>query len=284
MNPNARPSLILPTSYTEAHFDGYHAAPLLIAGSEIQQHLVERQDVISHNLSGAAREMYEGSLKESALDLITRSIAGRIAVRSVLNSMDYSNREYVEPRFDLVPELSQEEIYAAVNRSRLGDGSIADNALTGRVFDINAELGNITTLGDFRKDSRTEMYKEVSEYLGEEVKEIDDVDYDSINILELDRYVADNTQHIGAMRLEMRRHLPLDRYGARIKVRRFAIVDTSPSSGFSEDTADRIIHAKRLNQPLSQKALKWLIEREKPVWRVLAANDTVYRPKPKSLS
>ena len=281
MNPNARPSLALPASYTEAHFDGHHAAPLLIAGSEIVPQLVERQDVISHNLSGAAREMYEGSLKESALGLITRSIAGRIAVRSVLNSMDYSNREFTEPRFDLVPEFSQEEVLAAVNRSRLGDGSIADNALTGRVFDINAELGNITTLGDFRADTRVDMYKDVSEYLGEEVTEIDDVDYDSINILELDRHVSDDTQHIGAMRLEMRRKLSLDRYGALIKVRRFAVIDTSPSSGFSEDTADRIIHAKRLNQPLSQKALKWLMLREQPVWRVLAANDTVYRPKPR---
>ena len=110
MNPNARPSFELPASYTEAHFDGYHAAPLLIAGSEILPQLVERQDVISHNLSGAAREMYKGNIKESALDLITRSIAGRIAVRSVLNSMDYSNREFTEPRFDLAPELSRRNI------------------------------------------------------------------------------------------------------------------------------------------------------------------------------
>lgn len=282
INPELKSPLALPTSYTEADFDGYHAAPLLIAGSEIQQHLVDRQDVISHNLSGAAREMYEGNLKDSSLNLITRSIAGRIAVRSVLNSMDYSNRELVEPRFELAPELSQEEIHAAVNLSRNGDGSIRDNAVTGRVFDINAELSNITTLGNFRANTRAEMYKSISEYLGEEVTEIDDIDYDSVNVLELDRPVEDNTQHIGAMRLEMRRELPVDRYGARIKVRRFAVIDTSPSSGFSDDTADRIIHAKRLNQPLSQKAMKWLMEREQPIWKVLASNDTIYRPKQKS--
>lgn len=267
-------------TYTPDDFDGSHATPLLLIGDEERQDLKDRQVVLEHRLETVAKEVLGDAVSESILNLTVRSIHDRMKAREVLNSQAYMSRLYKKPNYHLARDLSPLEIQLICEKVKVGEGTIEENELAGIVYGTkSSELSNITVLGNFRADERDEMFAHVDDFVVDANLPPTIVEYDKLKIAEYDRNLELPHHHIGAIRLALSHTIGHSKRGSLVKLRTSTVIDTRPSSGFNQDTVDKLL-AQRLHGPLSQTALKWLLEPELEKLRVVGGNDTVYRVDP----
>lgn len=287
---------LLPPSYpySEDNFDGYQAAPLRLVGADHRKDLRRRQDRLGLHFALLAREELADYARPKVIDFVGRAIVSRMHQREGLNGINYHlglSRQH--PRFDLAPErMSKSAIKTAVRRSRNGGATPFQNHVTRRVSQSGAaELANLTVIGERRKELEIPMWEDISELVGHDASPTPDDVYRT-KILGFDDRDIRSAQHIGAVRLNMKRFIGYTEDGAAVKARTTAIINTSPASGFDQsifqamqdvqrhstvrETSQEELYDEIVALPQFKLALSWLIRSELPAGLVLARNETVY--------
>lgn len=257
-------------------FDGFQAAPLLLTGDDADPRLVQQQNELADNFVIAARTELAGTVKPPIIDFVASSIVNRMKAREGLNSGSYNRRRYKKVNYAAVPEYPRNVVYDAAQHALIGTGTVLENSISHRALGMESgELANVTVIDTFRAELEPAMWQAVSELIGHDVAPSDDEEYEKIAILGYDRDIS-KSDHIGAIRVGMPRYLGLSAGDVRVKARTFAVLDTSPSSGFNQETVDRLIFAEKKGKPLSDKAITWLLVHELSKSRILAKNHTIY--------
>lgn len=267
------------TPYSEADFDGYHAAPLLLSGEFADEALVTRQKRIAKALVAAVHGELAPFAKERVRHFVADSITSRMQQREGLNGTSYNDRLYNTPHYDMVANFTNDEIDEVCERVRQGEGTPCENEMARRALGMSSvELANLTIIGNYRRDLEYPMWEDVGELVGKDVTPKPEEMY-GLKLLSFDRDIRQH-RHIGAMRIEMKRVLGQVEDGTTAKARTTAIINTSPSSGFDQGLIERF---KRLSKPEQvaelpefQRAIAWLISSEAPEGIVLSRNETVY--------
>jgi hypothetical protein len=99
-------------------------------------------------------------------------------------------------------------------------------------------------------------------------------------VLGFDRDILTN-QHVGAVRIGMKRDIGMASGNTEVKSRTTAIINTRPSSGFDQDIVAQLREATYekkdlVDIPDFHRAIRWLITSELKPGKVLARNETVY--------
>lgn len=277
----------LPTSYTgsttfadDETLSGSHAAPLLIVGETADPRLVASQDALATQFERKAYEELSQYIKPSVIRFVAHSITSRMSQREGLNGFSYSKRGNELPDPSLTPTYSPDEVYEACERIKYGEGSPLQNELARQAFAMDSvEYANLTVIGESRKEFEDPMWEEVSKLTGKDARPSFEQAY-GLQLLGFDRDIT-QSDHIGAMRIGMKRHLGETEFGTPVKVRTTAIVDTSPLSGFDTSLVELFRDTKRAGGdiaalPQFRNAVRWLVETQVPHGLVLARNETVY--------
>lgn len=266
--------------YSEADFDGYSAAPLLIVGGRSQKKLIASQDRLARQFTEATRYELDDVVKPDIIDFVAQSISRRMQQREGLNGSEYIKRLHKFRSFKAVPEASALEVYKASRNALYGRGTVRQNDMARRAFGMaSAEYANLTIIGDFRKNLEEPMWDEVGELL--------DIDatprfeqMTNFQVLAFDRDITCEN-HVGAMRIGMKRELGTLSDGTVMKARTTAIINTRPSSYIDQDNVAAIRSAtiEKTNMadvPEFLNVVRWLIDEVLPSGVSLARNETVY--------
>ncbi len=289
-----------PLVYDEADFDGHNAAPLLLFGSERDKTIVKRQDKIVSSILGLARSEIGRYASQRVVDWALPAMRSRIHQREGLNSRSYMNRTYKDrPAYNLLPELFKSDIDIACERAKYGEAVAKQNEIARVALGMKtAEYGNLTILGQKRKNLESHLWDDISELTGVDATPDPSKIY-RIKLLGLDRDITQpENVNYGAMRIEIKRHVGKTAYGAVVKGRTTAIINTSTNTGFDSnlknlfrETAIDAMRRKEgaeafpedaeglraiANLPEFQKCIHWLMTSEVPEGIVLARNETVY--------
>ena len=274
-------SLFLPRPYSEADFDDYHAAPLLIVGARARSDLIASQDQLALRFADVVKYEIGEYVRPPIVDFVTRSIVTRMQQREGLNAAEYAKRLYRIPRYASVPGVDTWEAFVATRKSLVGGGTVRQNEIARRTHGMAAgELANLTIIGDFRKYLEPPMWGEVSELMGKDATPEFESMY-NLEVVGFDRDVS-KSEHVGAMRVGMKRIIGTLDDGAVVKSRTTAIVNTRPSSLFYQSDVHDIRDAyldKEINiaeVPAFRKVVRWLVEEKLSSDIVLARNETVY--------
>ena len=208
--------------------------------------------------------------------------------REGLNGSSYAVRLHkFIPHFWDDKDHSAIEIFRAARLARIGEATPYQNELARRAFGMGSiELANLTIINNFRKELEAPMWEAVSEITGEDASPAAEGVY-TASILGFDRNIKTN-QHVGAIRIRIKRHIATLPDGTNIKARTTAIVNTRPASDFDQSIIEEF-HAcdgeleDMSALPSFQKAVRYLIETELPEGLVLARNETVYSENPATL-
>lgn len=234
---------------------GASPAPLLLSGAEQDQTIVAAEHMFKLQILGLVDVIAsERQLKPSVADWLKASIAYRIDERTGCNSVSYQKRIDQTPNISRLPDHSIEDVLEACHNSRVGTASIAQSRLAQIAYGIPAmELGDITIVGDYRKEFEPDLWNGVSELVGRDVSDFRDGVYRT-KIVGFDRPIDAKTQHIGAIRVGTKRLIERDgEYDSTIKGRQMVVIDTSPSSDFPPKLASLLREAYRYNQNLHAK-------------------------------
>lgn len=271
---------ITPLPYDEAFFDGYQAAPLRIVGAAQSGAVRRRQDLLGVTFARVARHELGDYVKPRTVDFVIHSIISRMQQREALNSISYQHRLHQEPVLELAPEgMSMTAIKQACVRARNGGATPFQNDVNRRVAGMGtAEVANLTMIGDQRRYLEEPMWDAISELVDTDARPSVDDMY-GVRIMGFDRNIH-RAQHIGAMRINMKRFIGHTDDGATMKARTTAIINTSPSSGFDQSVIEAFreagSYAEMEQLPEFKRAVHWLVESELPNGLVLARNETVY--------
>lgn len=268
-------------TYSEADFDGYHAAPLLLSGGEADVTLVARQDAIADAFERAVHGELADVAKEGVRAFVATSIRERMHQREALNSASYSHRLFPAPYTDMITDMTALEVDDVCETVKLGLGTPCQNELARRALGMSSvEIANLTVIGDFRRDLEAPMWEDVSELVGKDATPQPDQMY-RLKLLGFDRPDIMRQRHIGAMRVEMKRRIGSIGDDTMVKARTTAIINTSPSSGFDQSLIERFKQVGGKPELISElpefkRAMAWLISSELSYGIVLSRNETVY--------
>ena len=273
----------MPYRYSEADFDGSHAAPLLIVGETAKPYLIENQDRLAHNFEQLAHSELDSFVKPSVINFVIHSITSRMYQREGLNGISYIHRLNKEP---VIPSklLSADEVEQACEDAKHGHGSVLQNEIARRAFAMSSvELANLTIIGEARKNLEAPMWREVSQLVHMNAFPEPSQVYGE-QVLGFDRDIRDSA-HIGAMRIGMKRTLGKTDYGAHVKARTTAIINMSPSTGIDGETVALFRETAQQGKSISElpefkRMVEWLVKSELPHGLVLARNETVYDVQP----
>ncbi len=271
--------------YSEANFDGYQPAPLLIVGGGARRRLVHKQDALAENFDGAVHEQLSPIVKPHIVDFVAHAIRTRMQQREGFNSFSYLRRlNKGQPDFSQMPELSKRAILRACHSARGGHGTVEQKHIARSTFEMGSiELANLTVINEFRRELEPLMWDEVSELVGRDATPAYDAMY-KLKILGFDRDIQ-KSQHIGAMRIGMKRVIGELDDGSVIKARTSAIINMSPSSGFDQSLVKLFRETEGDTEVLEnldefKAAVSWLVQSELNSGIVLARNETVYENNP----
>jgi len=297
-----------PYTYSEADFDGHHAAPLLIVGPERQQDLIDAQDKLANHFVFLTESELASYAKPNVRSLVSRSITSRMHLREASNGMSYISRPNQKPDYSIDPAYSQLEVHEACENLKYGRGSVLQNELARRAFGMSSvEYANLTIIGAARRQLEPRMWEEVSQLVESDATPRPEQMY-KFKVLEFDRNVREDP-NISALRLSMKRRIGVTPDGAEVKARTTAIVKLMPLirhmgapdktyqsfvsqvreivnehvDGDVQDEEEKAGGYKAIAQlPEFLAAVKWLVETN-PVAHgvVLARNETVYGAIPK---
>jgi hypothetical protein len=279
MESHPTPPSITSRPYSEADFDGYRAAPLLIVGMDARQDLIEAQDRLAENFREAAYYELYPYAKASVIEFVSRSIVTRMQQREGLNGTSYLHRKHAVP-YATIDGFSAEAIREAAERAQVGAGTVRQNELARVAFGMDSiEYANATFINGFRKEIEPAMWRDVSDLVGADASPRPDQMY-SVQVLGFDRDIR-TQRHIGAMRIGMKRKIGTLDDGTIVKGRTAAIINMSPSTGVNPGLVEEFQEAARHNVPVEslesfEKAVAWLVSSSLPDGLVLARNETVY--------
>lgn len=267
-------------AYSEADFDGYSAAPLLIVGGNARPELIEAQDRLADNFVNAVHGELDSLVKPGVVSFVAHSITSRMQQREGLNGVSYTGRAYAKPNYTQARPHSVDAIDEACEAICTGSGTVLQNEIARRALGMQtAEYANLTVIGEFRKHLESSMWDDVSELVGEDATPHYTQMY-GIKFISFDRDI-NNSAHIGAMRIGMKRIIGRTSFGATVKGRTTAIINMSPSTGVGTELIDEFVSTHRERKPIDelpsfQNAVRWLVETNLPEGLVLARNETVY--------
>jgi len=284
--------------YSEADFDGSGAAPLLIVGSRARPQLIHRQDTLAQNFDKVVHHELQGIATDGVVDFTSHAILSRMHQREGLNSIAFMRRRYRFPHPWEAPHRSIGYVLNACRIAPLGEGTADQNHTAHLAFGMPAgEIKQLTIVNDFRKDEEMPMWDEVSELVGADARPRPS-DMRAHAVLGFDRDILTN-QHVGAVRVGMKRDIGTAPGNIKVKARTTAIINTRPDSGFNQDIIAQLREATYENQkreeiereskgrvtfdrinlaeiPEFYRALNWLISSDVEPGKVLARNETVY--------
>lgn len=239
------PTPLAPRIFTEADFDGYSAAPLLIIGEDAIDDLRDSQDRLAYNFERASEQLLTPFAKESVVRFVSRSIASRMHQREGLNGSSYHLRKnYTPDVYHGFKGATAEEVELAVERAKFGMGSVLQNELARRALGMESvEYANLTVVGEFRREMEPQMWEEVSELVGHDASPREDDVYRTYHI----GYDRDITvsKHIGALRFGVKRRIGELDDGTVVKSRTTAIINTRPSIAEKIGLTPELIEAFR---------------------------------------
>lgn len=268
-------------AYSEAVFDGYNAAPLLLSGEEANQTFIARQDAIADAFERAVHGELVDVAKEGVRNFVATSIRERMHQREALNSASYSHRLFPAPYTDMIADISADEVDNICKIVKFGLGTPCQNELARRAFGMSSvEIANLTVIGDFRRELEVPMWEDVSELVGKDATPQPEQMY-RLKLLGFDRPDIMKQRHIGALRVEMKRRIGSIGDDTMVKARTTAIINTSPSSGFDQSLIERFKQVGGKPELISElpefkRAMAWLISSELSYGIVLSRNETVY--------
>ena len=277
--------------YSEADFDGYQAAPLLIVGDDADKALVKSQNKLERRFIKAVGTELEGIAQPMSIRFVKHAVRTRMHQRQGLNSISYLRRLNETPDYEAVAEASPEEVDEAYRLALVGKGTAYQKHITRQALGMDAiELTNLTIIGEFRKQLEPAMWDEISEIIGYDVsprpEAIKDIGEVGLRISGFDRNIH-RSNHIGAVRIGLKRTIATLDDGTVVKARTWAPINLSPSSGFDQSLVERMRTTPGGNEELAQlpefqNAVMWLIRNELPSGLVLARNETVYEYHPET--
>ncbi len=235
--------------------------------------------------------------KRSVAMFVARSTLSRMQEREGLNTISYMQRKHQNPQPQNVPEFDAAFTREAARAARFGTGTPLQNDIARRAFGMpSIELANLTMFNQFRAELEPQMWDEISALTGKDATP-NSKDVYRTTLIGFDRPIVAN-QHVGAMRIGLKRHLGTLDDGAEVKARTTAIINTSPSSGFNPELLDRFRDLSDTQHPYDsresldtmaqlpefQRAVAWLIDAKPHTGLVLARNETVYVAKQQNRS
>lgn len=273
-------------TFSSDAFGGSDAAPLLLIGEDADPTLIAVQDSMSNRFDELTHAVLDSSVKKPVVDFVARSITSRMAQREGLNSFSYLQRDEEDPNPKRLPLYDQQAIFEAAERARVGGGTALQNELARIAFGMSSiEYKNLTIIGDARKEFELPMWNEISGLVGRNAIPAFEDAY-RLKFHSFDRDPS-RSQHVGAMRIGMKRFIGKTEFGAEVKSRTTAIVDVSPSSGVDQGLIDlfrdtNIQGGDVAELPEFKRAVKWLVDGKDSHNLVLARNETVYGCEPRT--
>ena len=270
--------------YDEANYDGYSAAPLIIAGAT-----EARQKNLEWNFYNGVYTEVLNVAKPGVASFAARAVLNRMYQREGMNSISYAHRGNRTPRPWLVEGVSRREVLDACDLAKYGGASPVQNDIARQALGMcSIELANLTMFNRQRSQLEPEMWDAVAELTGSDATPKSS-DVHALKILGFDRPL--DSQHIGAMRIGMKRSIGTLEDGTEIKARTTAIINTSPSSGFDQGLLERFRDLKdqpnryevMAELPEVRRAVAWLIDTKLADGIVLARNETVYEHTPEAV-
>lgn len=270
-----------PLPYSEADFDDYRAAPLLLVGPSADPELIAVQDELAHKFNEVAHHKLSKYVKPEVVSFVGRSISTRMQQREGQNGSEYMRRLHPEVFcYEDVPTVPEEQVDEAVEKALWGLGSPRQNHIAHIALGMVAgEYANLTIIDDFRKDLDVPMWAEFSDLLG-----IDATPHhnqmSNFKILGFDRDIR-RSSHVGAIRIGMKRDIGTLPDGTVVKDRTTAIVAPQHYSQFRHAEAvairDALLEQRDATViPEFTRLVRWLIEESPDPGVVLARNITVY--------
>lgn len=294
--------------YSVTDFDDYKAAPIGLIGESANAELVQRQLLLPERFANAVHGEYDGIYRENVVNFVIHSIRNRMHSREGQNTAAHNSRLYREPVYELAPEFTPGQIDEACEAVLNATASVAQNELARKVWGMSsAEYANLTLVGTFRSELEEPMWDEVSDLVGHDVRPtcLEEYSPEKARVLGFDRDLR-GAQHIGAMRLGLKRTIGELDDGTQVKVRTAAIINTNYTSAIDKsfvaemiETANQKIEVvsrdgdvkhetissdaavDRINKLPSFRAfIQTLIEEQFDPREVLARNETVYGTNP----
>lgn len=273
-------SIIFNRPYSEADFDGYSAAPLLIVGGHGRKQLIRNQDALARQFAEITKYEIGDVVKPEIVAFVAESIMKRMQQREGLNGSEYMKRLHKHRKFSAVPEASPFEVWKATHNALYGHGSVRQNNMARRAFGMaSIEYTNLTIVGEFRKDLENPMWDEVGELLGVDATPRYE-QMTNFQVLDFDRDITKGN-HVGAMRIGMKRELGTLDDGTVLKARTTAIINTRPSAHIEQADVAAIRDAAlekvdMAEVPEFRQVVRWLVDEQLPSGVSLARNETVY--------
>lgn len=278
-------STITNRPYSEADFDGYRAAPLLIIGGHAKPELIANQDRLMHQFGEVTEQELIGFVKPDVVSFVSDAITTRMQQREGLNGTEYLRRLHKIPHLFCVPDAGPLEVYEACRNALYGRGSVLQNDMARRAFGMaSAEYANLTIVGEFRRNLEVPMWADISELIDEDATPKYE-QMKNLQVIGFEQSLASRShatpQHIRAMRIGMKRDIGVLDDGTVLKGRTTAIINTRPSSGFNQDDVVEIYEAHqekadmRTIEALCRVARRLVDEVIEP-GVVLGRNETVY--------
>lgn len=275
-------------TYSEVDFDGDRPAPFRLVGRDADAQIIARQDALIENMRGASRQQLEPIVSDEVVDFVINGIISRMHMREAINSFSYTQRLYRLPLPWLVKDHPWLETIQASRETIQGARNVYQSDMAQRAFGMaSIEYKNLTMLGEFRRDLEEPMIDELSEFLGVDATPKAEHVY-RMKLLGFSHDLL-KEKEIGAMRIELKRHIPggeLDN-GTVVKGRSTASINTGFRSDFDQTVIESLREAKfealRDNQKLEfddnpefMRYVGYLIDNQLPPGLVLARNETLY--------
>lgn len=286
-------------TYSEDDFDGHHAAPLLLIGEEQNEEVKNTQDRFIDSISALTESEISKYASSRVVGFSVMAITARIHQREALNANSYIRRPYRTPCYDEFPDMSSSDIDVICEKVRYGHGTAIENEIARVALGMESvEYGNLTIIGEKRKQLEESLWGEVSELVGRDASPTPDGVY-RMSVLGFDRDIRlPGNVNYGAMRIGLKRHVGTTPYGATVKNRTTAIINTSTETGIDrslrelfretaikatardEETGEPKNEIEGLNAithlPEFQRCVYWLMTTDISEGIVLARNETVY--------
>lgn len=220
------------------------------------------------------------------LDFIRRNIETRMLLRYGTNKSAYSVG--LRRNSPVSPEgVSSDDHEAARVAVESGYATMAQADMVRQSHGMGSmEYGSLTVIGDERVEHLDDMYAEASQLVGHDIKAIKPY---RTEVVGFDREPdSAHTQHMGAVRITLRRHLGQLPDGAELKQRSVIVIDLRPRTGINPEIYSAIFAAyerektSKQEVKLARKVLKAVIERssDEVVANSLRSKSLVYIPEP----
>lgn len=221
-------SIYEPIAGRETVYRPYESTPLDLSDEVLDIH----QDDVRRMMSDLIDHEYAGRVSDSVLRFLRHSILTRMIQRDGSNAASYSSRLHKTLPGELEGTI-ENEIIEACRAAKAGTALMTQSEVAREVLGMaSAEYGNITVIGNKRAEHIPDMFSEASELLN---RDITDVEPYRIEVIGFDREPdGRKNNHLGAMRVKIKRYLGELDNGTEVKQRTMAIINLSKGAGVDQ--------------------------------------------------